>query len=369
MFLYNKDALLYKIRVLRRFKFYICRVHFKLMIETSHNPFGNENWALQFLTSAKYRIYRHLLLVAFFSLVLLNSGPEVNAPILTLALFLLLFYGNMYLLVPKLLFKNKYILYGLSILVIIALSAKTYALAVVVFSLETDENGLNIPLLASLIIVLVAASTSVKLFQKWVVDKQLIFELEKSKTTVELEQLKNQINPHFLFNMLNNANVLTKKDPEKASQVLMKLSDLLRYQLYDSAREKVLLTSDIHFLEDFLNLEKVRRDSFDFVISKEGNLSGVQVPPLLFISFVENAIKHNNDATKSSYVNLFFDIRGDELFFKCVNSKPRVKAVNANGGLGLANIKRRLELLFPNLHQLKIEDELENYSISLTLKI
>lgn len=366
---YKNNALLYKIRVVRRFKFYLCWVHFIMMSETSHNLFGNENWALQFLTSTRYRLYRHLLLVAFFSLVLLNSGPEVSAPILTLTLFLLLFYLNMYFLVPKLLFKNKYILYALSILAIIALSAKTYALAVVLFNLETDESGLNIPLFASLIIVLVAASTSVKLFQKWVVDKQLIYELEKSKTMAELEQLKNQINPHFLFNMLNNANVLTKKDPEKASQVLMKLSDLLRYQLYDSARDKVLLTSDIHFLEDFLNLEKVRRDSFDFVISKEGNLSGVQIPPLLFISFVENAVKHNNDAAKSSYVNLFFDVRNDELSFKCVNSKPSVKAVNANGGLGLANIQRRLELLFPQSHHLEIEDEPENYSINLTLKL
>ena len=86
--------------------------------------------------------------------------------------------------------------------------------------------------------------------------------------------------------MLNNANVLIEDDPKKASQVLMKLSDLLRYQLYDSSRDNVLLTSEIHFLEDFLNLEKVRRDNFNFLISKEGELSGEQVPPLLFISFI-----------------------------------------------------------------------------------
>nr|WP_262903597.1 histidine kinase [Niabella beijingensis] len=200
-------------------------------------------------------------------------------------------------------------------------------------------------------------------------DRQLIYELEQSKTYAELEQLKNQINPHFLFNMLNNANVLTKKDPEKASQVLMKLSDLLRYQLYDSAREKVLLTADIHFLEDFLNLEKVRRDRFDFLISKEGNLSGVQIPSLLFISFVENAVKHNNDATKPSYVNLYFDVRNDELFFKCINSKPILKSDGNAGGLGLANIRRRLELLFPATHRLIIEDDTETYCAALTIKL
>ncbi|WP_262713765.1 sensor histidine kinase [Pseudobacter ginsenosidimutans] len=163
--------------------------------------------------------------------------------------------------------------------------------------------------------------------------------------------------------------MLTKTNPEKASQVLMKLSDLLRYQLYDSARDKVLLTSDIHFLEDLLNLEKVRRDSFDFLISKEGDLSGVQIPPLLFISFVENAVKHNNDATKSSYVNLYFDVRNNELFFRCVNSRPMLKPVNNTGGLGLTNIRRRLELLFPATHDLHIEDDPERYSVTLTIKL
>jgi LytS/YehU family sensor histidine kinase len=298
-----------------------------------------------------------------------NSTPEVAEPTLTLLLFLLLFYTNMYWLAPKLLFKNKYALYCLSILsIIIIVSITIYYIGRYFVDSDTDISSLNIPLFATLIVVLIAASSSIKLFQKWVLDKQLIYDLEKSKISTELEQLKNQINPHFLFNMLNNANVLTKKDPEKASQVLMKLSDLLRYQLYDSARDKVLLTSDIRFLEDFLNLEKVRRDSFDFVISKEGDLNGVQIPPLLFISFVENAVKHNNDSEKSSYVNLFFNIGNNQLFFKCINSKPILKAINTrSGGLGLVNIKRRLELLFPSSHVLKIEDNPETYCVTLTI--
>lgn len=334
------------------------------MDETLHKQSISENWVFQFLISSKYRIYRHLLLIVVISCVLYNSTPEITEPTLILVFFLVLFYINMYLLVPKFLFKNKNLQYFLSVLVVIVLSA----IGGYFFNSATEENSLNIPLFSFLILILIAASSSLKLFQKGMTDRQLIDELEKSKTYAELEQLKNQINPHFLFNMLNNANVLTKKDPEKASQILMKLSDLLRYQLYDSARDKVLLTSDIHFLEDFLNLEKVRRDSFDFLISKEGNLSGVQVPPLLFISFVENAVKHNNDTSKSSYVNLFFNIRNDELLFKCVNSKPILKSVGNTGGLGLANIKRRLELLFPLNHSLKIEDDSETYCVTLTIK-
>lgn len=348
------------------------------MSENIHKSLVEENLMLRFTISKKYRWYRHLLLIAISIFVLYYSNPEYTEPTESynrLAIFLLvigLTYSNMYIWIPRYLFKRKYAVYCLLVFLYIIFWHTINQLIAFYFKpylLPHQDNDIPFLSLSFIVIVFTIASCAIKIFQRWINDTQLIYELEKSKAVAEMEQLKNQINPHFLFNMLNNANVLTKKDPEKASQVLVKLSDLLRYQLYDSARDKVLLTSDIHFLEDFLNLEKVRRDSFDFVISKEGNLSGVQIPPLLFISFVENAVKHNNDAAKSSYVNLFFDVRNDELFFKCVNSKPILKAVNANGGLGLANIKRRLELLFPQTHQLEIEDKPETYSVTLTLKL
>lgn len=336
-----------------------------IMNETLHQEYIKENWAFQFLISSRYRLLRHVLLIAFIGMVLYSSSSEIAEPTLVLLMFLVLFYINMYVLVPKFLFRNQYALYGISIIIIIIISA----IGGFLFNSASANNDLNILLFSTLIAIFISASSSIKLFQKWIMDKQLIDELEKSKSSAELEQLKNQINPHFLFNMLNNANVLTKKDPDKASQVLMKLGDLLRYQLYDSTRDKVLLTSDIHFLEDFLNLEKVRRDSFEFMISKEGDLNGVQIPPLLFISFVENAVKHNNDSAKSSFVNLFFNVRNNEVFFQCINSKPFVKAVHNSGGLGLVNIRRRLELLFPSSHDLKIEDDPETYSITLIIKL
>lgn len=335
------------------------------MKDTTHQQLISENVLFRFLVSPDHRIFRHLLLIVFIGIVLYNGSSVIADPVAVFVYFIALFYVNMYVLVPKLLFRNRNLEYCLSvigILVIVAVGGRF-------FNPFNKEHGLNIPLFSLLTVLLLAASSSIKLFQKGMTDRQLIYDLEQSKTYAELEQLKNQINPHFLFNMLNNANVLTKKDPEKASEVLMKLSDLLRYQLYDSARNKVLLTSDIHFLEDFLNLEKVRRDSFDFLISKEGDLSGVQIPPLLFIPFVENAVKHNNDATRSSYVQLYFDVRNDELFFKCINSKPAVRSVHRTGGLGLANVRRRLELLFPATHSLKIDDGPETYCVTLTLKL
>lgn len=330
------------------------------------------------LISKKHRLYRHAILIVFSIIVLYYSPPEYYEPYetfgraVTFFQILLLAYTNMYFFVPRFLFKKKYLSYGVAILISMVISGiihRTAAHYLKPFLLPNEVDAVNFLTFSFAIMVLTVASASVKLFQQWILDAQLINDLEQAKTNAELEQLKNQINPHFLFNMLNNANVLTKKDPDKASEVLIKLSDLLRYQLYDSAREKVLLTSDIHFLEDFLNLEKIRRDYFDFIISKEGNLSGLQIPPLLFISFVENAVKHNNDASRQSYVHLFFDVHDNELYFKCTNSKPTLKAVRKAGGLGLANVRRRLELLFPQSHKLEIVDEEETYTVTLIIKL
>jgi sensor histidine kinase YesM len=338
----------------------------------------NENWIIKFLISPELKAYRHIILVVFISLALYNMDPRFVEPFGTISkfvafiLFFTLFYTNMYIFVPHFLFQNKYVKYGLAVSALIGLYALIYIIGWQYLTpfLRPDQKAeiFSIIPFSFVILILISASSAVKLFQKSIQDNIHIHELLRSKTISELEQLKNQINPHFLFNMLNNANVLTKKDPHKASEVLMKLSDLLRYQLYDSAREKVFLTSDIRFLEDFLNLEKVRRDSFEFLISKEGNLNNVQVPPLLFITFVENAVKHNNDADNLSYVHVFFEIHNNVLTFKCINSKPTLKAINnANGGLGLANIRRRLELLFPNSHSLDIEDRQNTYAVTLKL--
>lgn len=348
------------------------------MIETLHKQSIDKNLILQLFVSSKFRLYRHLIMIAFIGIAIHYSPPDYTEPTETISqivvtvLLVLLAYINMYVFVPKYLFKNQYINYIYSLLGMILLSGLTYQLGNIVYSANVlkDKDDLSFFSFSFVIIVLISASSAIKLFQRWMLDTQLIGELQQANLNAELEQLKNQINPHFLFNMLNNANVLTKKDPDKASQVLVKLSDLLRYQLYDSAREKVLLTSDIRFLEDFLNLEKVRRDNFDFLISKEGDFNGIQIPPLLFISFVENAVKHNNDSENASFVHLFFNVSNNTLQFKCINSKPIKKAVKTTtGGLGLLNVKRRLELLFPALHSLTIDDLEETYVVELNLDL
>ncbi|WP_158797968.1 sensor histidine kinase [Pedobacter sp. L105] len=344
-------------------------------------PFHNEI-ILKFLISPRYRIFRHLSLIVLLVAAFYNGNVEFTEPVNTYAkiamfsMLLSLFYINMYLLVPRLLFRDNYLGYFLWIIgwFVLVQTLVSKIKEFMFFHIKTvyarPHDGPNLFAFSFIFMILFGASAAVKLFQRWIVDSQRINDLETATIQSELEHLKKQINPHFLFNMLNNANVLTQIDPVRASQVLIKLSDLLRYQLYDSVQSNVFLTSDIQFLEDFLNLEKIRRDNFDFTICKDGALEGVEIAPLLFITFVENAIKHNIDAEEPSFVDVFFFVVDGELHFRCINSIPRIKvAQNGGGGLGLANVKRRLELIYPNRYQLIITDDAKTFDVHLKIKI
>jgi len=339
------------------------------------NPF------LQFLVADKWRWGRHVAFLFLVIWVVYNAEPRYAPPWVYyekgVACFLLLFpfYINLYWLVPRLLFRNKFVSYSA---VVVALAILTWLLSLAkhrwmdAHRILPDEMRQNADFLTLLTfaVFLLLPSTAFRLFQRTILDNQRIAGLEKTGIQSELIQLKNQINPHFLLNMLNNVNVLTQQDPEKASQVLHKLSDLLRYQLYDSSREYVMLTADIHFLNDFLNLEKIRRDDFDFILSREGDIGNVRIPPQLFITFIENAVKHNADAELRSYVYVWFCLQGEELHFKCVNSKPRRAAARHKpGGLGLANVRRTLELLYPGKHRLDIHDLPATYTVNLTIQL
>ncbi|HRG08712.1 MAG TPA: histidine kinase, partial [Cyclobacteriaceae bacterium] len=302
------------------------------------------DWMYKLFVSSEYSRFRHISLIFFITLVVFSFQPQFVEPVQSLigvgliCVLIALFYLNMYWFVPKFFFKSRYTDYGVLIIITIATIVFIYFWSWEILAtyrrVDAYREAASVLSVSFIILVLTMSSTAIKLFQRVVVDSVRINELEKASMRAEMEQLKNQINPHFLFNMLNNANVLTQKDPHKASQVLMRLSDLLRYQLYDSVRASVLLTADIHFLEDFLNLGKIRRDNFECIISKQGELSGVQIAPLLFITFIENAVKHNMDLEGRSYVHVNFHLHNSVLHFKCINSKPGISAPKKEvGGL------------------------------------
>lgn len=192
---------------------------------------------------------------------------------------------------------------------------------------------------------------------------------------MELDGLKNQINPHFLFNMLNNVNALIKTDQEKAYNVVLKLSEFLRYQLYENNEEKTLLQSEINFLTNLLDLETMRRDFFTYNIEVNINqkmINHIAVPPNLFTVFIENAVKHSADIfIESTYINVLIEIRDQKLYFRCSNSKSSedLYADSNNGGLGLSNITRRLELLYEKNYKLDIKMTDQDYTVNLSIPI
>jgi len=290
----------------------------------------------------------------------------------------------MYIFIPRYLFKGKYFTYIFSLVAVITstyLVVKfinvTYFEPYRIYHRKVFSSFFREILAATNILtVLVFSSTSIKLFQQWARDTERINELEKNSLQLELKELKNQINPHFLFNMLNNVNVLIRKDPDKATMTILKLSDFLRYQLYDNNQDSVLLMSEIQFLNGFMELEKIRRDDFSFLLSIENKsdnedlVSQLVLPPNLFITFIENAIKHSVDLDNHSEANILFEIYNTQLVFICSNTKPAEPIEETQkGGLGLANVKRRLELLYGKNFTLKIDDTDKNYTATLTLPI
>ncbi|MDR1724211.1 MAG: histidine kinase, partial [Tannerella sp.] len=193
------------------------------------------------------------------------------------------------------------------------------------------------------------------LFQRYLRNEQHIADLAKAAMRAEVEQLQNQINPHFLFNMLNNINVLVKEAPDEAIAVLSRLNEMLKYQFNAGSKTTVLLADDIRFLTDYLDLEKIRRDSFTYTVETEAIPSTLQLPPLLFIPFVENAVKHGNDSLNGSFIRLRFKHQDGRLIFSCINSKPSEQPrKNPAGGLGLINVRRRLDLLYGRDYSLEI---------------
>lgn len=352
----------------------------------------SQNWFVNFLVEKKYRVYRHLLIWAYIIFISYDPGElkeysgnyNLYIRLLWVAYFLAMVYANMYLLVPRLLFKGKYFTYLVCFVIMVVSS---YLIVKVLFEYHFDNYRLfkerksssffrEVLTGADLLLLVVFSSTSIKLFQRWKGDMSRITELEKTSLQMELKELKNQINPHFLFNMLNNVNVLVTKDPAKASLIIMKLSDFLRYQLYENNASSVQLSSEIQFLNDFMELEKIRRDDFSFSLTVHNASGGdelpqgLSLPPNMFIVFVENAIKYSIDLDNPSYVRANFTLSGDKLYFTCINSKAKEPfKIAGSGGLGLMNVKRRLELLYGTDFTLNIRDDKYEYEVNLTLPV
>jgi LytS/YehU family sensor histidine kinase len=291
-------------------------------------------------------------------------------------------YFNNYYLFPTYLQKRIYLPYILAIGLTVSLA--TLMISGIFFMLETDlaERGrelLSTRYLATngmAIVYTMGITMSLKLVKHWYEKERLAIHLEKLNTETELKYLKSQINPHFLFNSLNSVYALALKKSDDAPDLILKLSDILRYILYDGSERKVSLSQEIKYLKSYLELEKVRHgERMDLVINVEGDVDTQEIAPMLLIPFVENSFKHGlGKQMAKGFVNVDLKADKENLHFSITNSKPvNGSAVSSQkgyqGGIGLKNVQKRLGLLYPKKYQLNINERPNEFNVSLDIKL
>lgn len=198
-------------------------------------------------------------------------------------------------------------------------------------------------------------------------------ELENERLTSELRFLKAQINPHFLFNTLNNLYYLAFINSPNTTEVIAKLSQMMRYMIYDSNHLSVSLDKEIEYIENYISLEKLRlNEEVPINFEVKGETAGLRIVPLVLITFLENAFKHGiNSTTKDSFVGASIEISGKTCVYTVTNSKisDSGKTVTEKSGIGLQNVKRRLELSYPADYELNVDENEKKYSVTLKLNL
>ncbi len=335
----------------------------------------------------RYRL-RHIIFWAlvfgiWYFLRVDDYSSPVKAAVITLikvADLALMIYVTNYVLVPRLLYKKKYLLFALVFIVMIAASC--------IIKMYVIGNYMNSPALyihnwsaawktrvydnVLPHFFLVIAGAAIKLLFDYRNLQQRMVETAKEKAEAELNFLKSQINPHFLFNSLNSVYFLIDKENVQARTALHRFSEMLRYQLYELQEEKIPIEKEVVYLKDYIALQQLRHDekySVDF--NMDGEVRDFKVEPLLLIPFVENAFKHiSHKNDKVNYISVNMSRVNGSLFFSVENSNEKGQAQSEKtGGIGIANVKRRLELLYPGKHNLQIEESPETYKVSLELQI
>ena len=339
-----------------------------------------------------------LVFAVFYSFI---YGPNYHSftlkfmhTLLLLPITIVASYFTMFVLIDKLLLKNKYTFFILALVLsslfftFVQVCSYYFFIFPILYP-KYDLSGLLnlerflIELLRLYAIVTLA--TVLKLLRHWSRMKSAniqlseknfraelqIKEIEKQKLQAELDALKSQLNPHFLFNVLNNiySNSLLKSDTTPF--IVLKLSNLMSYILYDCKTEKVSLRKEVEFIKNYIDLEKIRLESDIEITFNINNISQVLIPPLLFIPLVENAFKHGIGSNPTiKYISLTIEIIDDKLIFRLVNSKGIFENKNKNynkGGIGIENVTKRLALLYPGLHNIRVTDKDDNYEIEIVI--
>jgi len=330
-------------------------------------------------------------IILFFPMIFIYSEGERNIIryldfMLPIVMLMVVFYTNYFLIIRRFLFNKKiwqFFLANLLLFVVCLVLLDLirqfyfypyYAQIEKLKKFPHRDNMRQIILFRDIISMSVTAglSTAIRMTTQWYQSQAEQKELEKLHIESELQNLKHQLNPHFLFNTLNNIYSLISINQENAQNAVHQLSNLIRYVLYESDHPKVQLSKDLSFTTNYIKLMSLRLPTHVKLETEMMNADeSITIAPLLFISLVENAFKHGVSPVLPSHISIRISMTVDnELECRVENSNfPKPEADKSGSGIGLNNVKRRLELLYPGKHQLKIIDKLDTFDIDLFIQI
>lgn len=337
-------------------------------------PFLKRN--IKSILHAGFWIIFLLLSMFFFA----NFWPWHIAILRSLAngvLFIVVFYVNLQVLIPYLFVKKKYLFYALASLTMMAIFFEIRViLRDFVFGIPSNIVVTSRPYQSEFLILtsflfVFALSIVYKLADDHLIVTARNREILRQRDESELRMLKSQVNPHFLFNTLNNLYSLAYTRSEKTPAAIMSLSEIMRYLIYEVGASQVPAENEVRFLTNYVELEKLRiEDPSKVTLMIEKPLPGLMVSPLIFINFVENAFKHSGiDTDPEGFIQIFLAFRPGEILFTCENRIPLIETTQKTAGVGLANARARLSLIYPGKTNLAINKSNLVYSVSLTINL
>lgn len=295
------------------------------------------------------------------------------------------YYVNTYMLFPRLLEKKRILAYYLiiiAIMIFFGTMPRMYqswfghfqrfstSITMHLHSPKEFHPPILSPGSIAIFLLVFLFSTGIKVMQKWMDSERRNKQIENEKLQAELSFLKSQINPHFLFNTLNNIYSLAESKSDQTQVAVMKLSNIMRYVLTEARQDSVPLEKEMQFINDYIELQKIRttdKTSVGFTVI--GDVSGKKISPLILLPFTENAFKYGVSTRELSPINILIESHKNHIHFRIINQKHNHGKTNLiKTGIGINNTRRRLELLYPGKYELDIKDEPSTYTINLNIQ-
>lgn len=341
-----------------------------------------------FIFSPRYKLWRHVIYWSFHITIWAAFWVVIGAPLsygrqllnmfMWVPAFILFSYPLVYMAIPLLLLKGKLLQFCLAILGwgVVGLFIDSEYRSLVLIPLQEAmglDNILPRGQLAFCYLCLTTSAASpmiIKFFKLWAIKQKALMQAQQEKIMAELQLLKAQVHPHFLFNTLNNIYSFSLDNSPKTPELILKLSSLLSYMLYDCKTDEVRLEKEIGIMRNYVDLERERYGSkIEISWNVEGDIKDQFIAPLLILPFLENAFKHGTaEQIERSWLSVDISMKQDVLRCKIANSKNDYVAYR-NNGIGIANVKKRLEFIYPHSHELKLNDEGNFFVVSMLVKL